>query len=120
MNREKFAIEKRKIFFFMVVYGLLCEAFSLFILGFNWRFTVGLATGIGIMAVNFIVLEKVVDFIIGRKQIVLAFLLHLGRFLLFGISAYLSYKLSVIALIAYGIGVLGLTAASVITYVKEG
>ncbi len=35
MNREKFTREKWKIFFYMVVYSLLCEAFSLFVFGFD-------------------------------------------------------------------------------------
>lgn len=120
MNRGKFAKEKWKIFFYMVVYGLLCEAFSLFVLGWNWRFTLGLIIGIGAVTVNLIVLEKVVDFAIDGKQIWLAFLLHMGRFFLFGLTGYLCYRIDSIALVAYAIGVLGLTAASVITYVKEG
>lgn len=120
MNREKFTREKWKIFFYMVVYGLLCEAFSLFVLGFDWRFTIGLIMGICAVTVNLIALEKVIDYAIDGKQIWLAFLLHIGRFLLFGVAGYLCYRIDVVALAAYGIGVLGLTAASVITYVKEG
>lgn len=120
MSREKFTREKWKIFFYMVVYGLICEAFSLFVLGLDWRFTLGLIIGIGAVTVNLIVLEKVVDFAIDGKQIWLAFLLHMGRFLLFGMTGYLCYRIGTIALTAYAIGVLGLTAASVIAYVKEG
>lgn len=120
MNREKFTREKWKIFFYMVVYGLLCEAFSLFVFGLDWRFTVGLILGINAVTVNLIALEKVVDCAIDGKQIWLAFLLHMGRFLLFGAAGYLCYCISMTALAAYGIGVLGLTVASVITYVKEG
>ncbi len=43
-----------------------------------------------------------------------------GEVLLFGVTGYLCYRIDIIALAAYGIGVLGLTVASVITYVKEG
>ena len=120
MNREKFTREKWKIFFYMVVYSLICEAFSLFVFGFDWRFTFGLIMGICAVTVNLTALEKVVDCAIDGKQIWLAFLLHMGRFLLFGVTGYLCYRIDIIALAAYGIGVLGLTVASVITYVKEG
>lgn len=120
MNREKFTIEKKKIFFCAVVYGLLCEAFSLFIFGFDWRFTIGLIMGIGAVIVNLITLERVVDCAIERRRIWLAFLLHMGRFLLFGAAGYVCYKIGLLALAAYGIGIISLTVASVITYVKEG
>ena len=61
MNRENFTQQKKKIFFCMVVYGLLCEVFSLFILGFRGEFTIGLILGMGAAAINLVILETVVD-----------------------------------------------------------
>ena len=119
MNRENFTQQKKKIFFCMVVYSLLCEVFSLFILGFKGEFTMGLILGTAAAAINLAVLEKVVDLILDKKTRA-AFLLHLGRFFLFGLLAVASLKIGFLAVIAYSAGVLGLVAGSVFTFVREG
>ena len=119
MNRENFTQQKKKVFFCMVVYSLLCEVFSLFILGFRGEFTIGLILGAGAAAINLVILEKVVDLIIEKRKMSLAFLLHLGRFFLFGLLAVLSFMISILSVIAYAIGVLGLVAGSVITFGKK-
>ena len=120
MNREKFTVEKRKLFFLMAVYGLVCEVFSLFVLGFDRGFLAGIILGIGAVTINFIVLEKVMDIVIYREKTFLAFPLHLGRFFLYGALGYISFRIGVTGLIAYGVGMIALPAAAVITYIGEG
>lgn len=120
MNGEKFTVEKRKLFFLMAVYGLVCEAFSLFILGLDRGFSTGIILGIGAAAINFVVLEKVIDIVIYRKKTFLAFPLHLGRFLLYGVLGYVSYRTGTTGLIAYGVGIISLPVAAGITYIGEG
>ena len=119
MNRENFTQQKKKIFFCMVVYGLLCEVFSLFILGFRGEFTIGLILGMGAAAINLVILETVVDLIIKKRNTWLAFLIHLGRFFLFGLLAVVSLKISFISVVAYAIGVLGRVVGSLVTFVKK-
>lgn len=119
MNREKLEFGKKTIFFFIVVYGLLCEVFSLFILGFDGGFLAGLVLGMGAVCINLIGLEKVIDFIIKREKIILAFPIYLGRLLLYGLLGFLAYRISLIAVIAYALGVVGLPAAAVLAAVTD-
>ena len=110
MNRENFTQQKKKIFFCMVVYGLLCEVFSLFILGFRGEFTIGLILGMGAAAINLVILETVVDLIIKKRN---------TWFFLFGLLAVVSLKISFISVVAYAIGVLGIVVGSLVTFVKK-
>lgn len=120
MNRENFTREKKKIFFYCVVYGLLCEAISLFILGFDMGVPIGLVGGIFATTINLMLLEKVVDYTITGNKTAITFLLQLGRFLIYGILGYGCYLISTVSVVAYGVGVLGLVVAVVITYCKGG
>lgn len=116
MSRKIFTREKLKILFYIVIYDILCKALSLVVLGLDWGFSIGLALGTITVMVNFIILEKVVDCALDRHKLLLAFLLHLGRFLLFGLAGYFSCTISITALIAYGIGILGLVMSIVFVY----
>lgn len=120
MIRENFTKDKKRIFTYCVVYGLLCEAISLFILGFNIGVPIGLIGGIFATTVNLMLLEKVVDHTITGNKTAITFLLQLGRFLIYGVLGYGCYLISTVSLIAYGVGVLGLVAAVMITYCKGG
>lgn len=120
MNRKNFAKEKKKIFFYCVAYGLLCEAVSLFVLGLDTRFAVGIICGILATTINLMLLEKVVDNTITGNKAAITFLLQLGRFLIYGTLGYGCYLISTVSLIAYGVGVMGLVVALVITYCKGG
>ncbi|MGF6376351.1 uncharacterized membrane protein YjjP (DUF1212 family) [Clostridiales Family XIII bacterium PM5-7] len=111
---------KKRIFFYSVAYGLLCEGISLFFFGFNIDVPIGLIGGIAATTINFILLEKVIDGAITGNKRTFAFLFQLGRILIYGSLAYGCYMLSVRSLIAYGISVLGLVVAIMITYGKEG
>lgn len=110
--------EKQKILFYMIVYDLICEAVSLLVLGFDGRFLLGLMIGTGITAVNLAALEKVVDCVIERKHTQSAVLLHLGRFLLFGLAGFCAYLIGITALVAYGTGTTGLAFAAAAYYLR--
>lgn len=119
MNRENFKGQKRFIIFCCVAYSLICEVISLFVLGLNVGFLTGIITGTIAVIINFILLEGVVDLAIYRNNISIAFLLNLGRLLLYGILGYGCFLFDVKALIAYGIGVLGINAGAVICFRKD-
>ena len=102
---------KLKILFYMIIYDLACIIAALFLTGSEIEVTAGLIAGTLTVMFNFMVLERVVDYIIDGKCAVFAFLIHLGRFFIFGAVACLCCVLGTHALIAYGFGVLGFTAA---------
>lgn len=116
--------EKLNILFCIAIYGLLCQGISVFVIGFESAFTAGLLLGILTVLMNLSGLEKVIGCFVERRRVRLAFLIHLGRFLLFGAAGYLCFRISMTALAAYGFGVLSLTAgaagAAVIELHKEG
>ena len=119
MNRENFKKEKKIIFFYCVLYSLICEVISLFVLGFNMGFLIGIWSGSLGAVVNLYLLELVVDTAIINKNMTLAFLIQVGRLLIYGAVGFGCYLISLPALVAYAIGVLGIVLATVITYGKE-
>ena len=104
----------------MIIYDLICTTASLFFTGPEIEISVGLIAGTLTVMFNFLVLEKVVDYIIDGKYTVLAFLIHLGRFFIFGGVACLCCTFGIHALIAYGFGVLGFTAAAAVNGISRG
>lgn len=117
MGKENFKREKLKILFYMLIYDLLCWSISIPAIGLNGQFVIGLLAGSVTAAVNLYVLEKVVDCAIEGKKAILAFLIHLGRFLLFALAGYFCFTTGMTALVSWGIGTLGLTAASAAVYI---
>lgn len=118
MSRKTCAKEKLKILFYMMVYDLLCVAISLIVLGIDWYFYIGLAVGTSTVMINFIALEKVIECVVARQNVSVAILIHMGRFALFGLAGCFCLVTDITALVAYAIGVIGLTPALVGVYRK--
>lgn len=95
----------------MIIYDLICAAVSLFITGPEAEVAAGLAAGTLTVIFNFLLLEKVVDYIIDGTRAGFAFLIHLGRFFIFGAAACLCSAFGIHMLASYGLGVLSFTAA---------
>lgn len=119
MNRENFKKQRAKIILCCVAYSLFCEVISLFVLGLDFVFITGLTTGTVAVIINLILLEGVVNLAVYRHNIGIAFLLHLGRLLLYGLLGYSCFLLGINGLIAYGIGVLGINIGALICFRKE-
>lgn len=110
---------KLKILLYMIIYDFVCEIVSLFIFGSAAGVPIGLIVGTLTVMLNFLVLERVVDWIIDGNHTVFAFLIHLGRFFIFGAAACLCWAVDFQALAAYGFGIAGFTATAVVTSIHE-
>lgn len=120
MKREIFKRTKKNIIFYETAFGLLCEAVSLLVIGFDGAFACGIALGIITITVNLILLENVIDIFICSKKTWLAFPVHTGRLLLFAASAVLCLYIDLTALIGYAAGIICFAAGVGTVYIKEG
>ncbi len=69
-----------------VVIALVAEIFSLFILGFDIDFTIGLAAGTAVSLVNFIIMSICTEISLEKQKPVINLLGSASRFVLYGIS----------------------------------
>lgn len=120
MKNVEFTENKHKIWIYCGIYAAVCEVISLIIIGLRWDFAIGLLAGTITVLVNFSLLEKLTDTIIFDKKALTAFLLQLGRYLLFGLIAFICVKISLCAGLAYAIGILSISLAIVIKYGIRG
>lgn len=120
MIRKILTKEKMKILFYMTVYDLLCALISMVFLGFNYYIYIGLAVGTLTAIINLTALGKVIDWAVVKRNVPVAFLVHIGRFVLFGLAGHFCIAADITALVAYGFGVIGLVPALVGVYRKDG
>lgn len=115
---------QKHVIYSIVTFNIICEIISLFIIGFNREFFIGIVSGTTTMIVNYILLGVVVDCILyGHKKILKIYagvLIYGIRLIIFALSAYLAVKSGMKSIIAYAISVLSFALFASIMYVKEG
>lgn len=116
MKDVEFTENKHKIWMYCGMYTLVCEIISIVFVGFRWDFAAGILAGTVTVLVNFTLLEKFANKVLFDKKTLTAFLLQLGRYLLFGLVAYACIRISLTAGLAYSIGILGITVGILIKY----
>ncbi|HKM28731.1 MAG TPA: hypothetical protein VJY37_03515 [Anaerovoracaceae bacterium] len=116
MKNVEFSKNKHKIWIYCGIYAVVCEVISLIFLGFRYDFAVGILAGTLTVLVNFTLLERFTTTFLVDKKALTAFLLQLGRYLLFGLVAILCIKINLLAGLGYSIGILGITIGIVIEY----
>ena len=119
MDNDTFNKMRRQLTILCIVYGIICEIASLFFIGFDVKFLAGLAMGIGIMLLNLILLKKTVEFYLEKKKLGLTIVLYLLRLLIYAGVAFICYKLSMNALMAYAIGAVGIVIGALVNFKKE-
>jgi lipid-A-disaccharide synthase-like uncharacterized protein len=119
MDKEAFYKMRKQLTVLCVAYGIVCEIASLFFIGFEWKFLLGLGLGIVTMLINFSLLRWVVVFFVENKNRGMAILLYLVRLALYGAVAVICYKLSMNALLAFAVGALGIVIGALINVKKE-
>lgn len=120
MNNHNTVKEKKEIIAIYVIIAVICETVSLFIIGPRGDFAIGLIAGTVTMIINYNILGKVIDMMLSGSNITIAFLLQMGRYLLFGGVAFIVVKISIYATIAYAIGILILSLVFLVKYGKGG
>ena len=120
MDKTKFAFMKKRIFIIGLVYCVICEVVSAFIIGFDGRFLMGLSMGFVSMIINLELLGKVVGFYMKTKRLGLAIILYIARLALYAAVALICYKLSMHALLAFAVGVFGIVIGALVSIKKEG
>ncbi|MEF9922108.1 MAG: hypothetical protein RR313_07105 [Anaerovoracaceae bacterium] len=120
MNNHNTVKDKKEIIAIYVIIAVICETVSLFIIGPRSDFAIGLIAGTVTMIINYNILGKVIDIMLSGSNITIAFLLQMGRYLLFGGVAFIVVKISTYAVIAYAIGILILSLVFLVKYGKGG
>ena len=104
---------KRKVVKLYFVFTIAAEILSLPFLGFDPGFVAGLFTGAAAFTVNLALLEA------GKNKFT-AFLIQLGRFLVFGAAGVTCAAFGVNAVIALGVSAITFTAGIVTAALKGG
>lgn len=97
---------------------IIVNLVMLFIISQPKPFIVGSFVGIGVSLLNLYMLEYVVNGAMGKGNALVAVALELLRLVLYGISAFIMYKISIYAVIGYAVGVVMLTLTLGIFYRK--
>lgn len=111
---------KRKVVKLYFMFTIAAEILSLPFLGFNPGFAGGLLAGAAAFTVNLALLERVVYGLTAGKNKITAFLIQLGRFLVFGAAGILCAFFGVNAVIALGVSAVTFTAGIVTAALKGG
>ncbi|NLD10635.1 MAG: hypothetical protein GX671_02595 [Clostridiales bacterium] len=119
MDEDRYLQLRKEIFIICSIYAAVCEVVSLFILGFDKGFLMGLIAGVAIMLVNLELLKRIVVLYINTKRLGLVVVLYLLRLCIYAGAAYLCYMVSIHGLLAYAIGVFGIVIGALISYKKE-
>ncbi len=122
MNDEEKSIEKH-IFISILIFNLICEIVSIFVIGFSKSFLTGILIGTVTMIINYILLGVVIDCILCRHKTLIkvyaGMLIYGIRLIIFTVTAYLCVKSGIEGIIAYAISVISLVLFASILYVKE-
>ena len=102
---------KTRILLFGVVFALIIEAGSLFILGPRLEFLYGLALGTSISIVNFNILVITGKKVLSSKKPMLGYFGYMIRLCIYGMAFYMALKISIISGIAAILGFMSLTLA---------
>lgn len=119
MDKQKFLLVKKNVFISSLIYSVVCEVVSVFIIGFDGRFLGGLAMGFIAMTINLELLGRVVDFYLKTKRLGLAILLYIARLAIYAAVAVVCYKMSMNALFAFALGVFGIVIGALVSIKKE-
>ena len=100
MDEDRYLQLRKEIFIICSIYAAVCEVVSLFILGFDKGFLMGLIAGVAIMLVNLELLKRIVVLYINTKRLGLVVVLYLLRLCIYAGAAYLCYMVSIHGLLA--------------------
>ncbi len=111
---------KGKAFKLYMAFTVAAEVISIAVLGIDLRFSAGLLAGAAAFTVNLVLLEKVVYGLTAGKNKFNAFLIQLGRFLVFGAAGGLCALFGVNAVIALGVSAVIFSASLIAASLERG
>lgn len=121
MDNNDFARYKYGIIIGCIFFSLLIALISLLFYRNDLSLVEGITIGTVTLCVNFLLLELVVKVMTRNNKVTMGICLQVARFLIFGITAYIAYKISTVAVVGYAFSVLGLPISSSIIFLrKEG
>ncbi len=88
---------QKRIFICSLIIAAIVQIVSLFILGINFEFTLGLIVGTGVAIINFFIMSICTEIALEKKRTAISLIGFAGRFILYGTSFALtliySYKM---------------------------
>ena len=128
-TKEAIKYIEKDIFLNAAIYGVICAIISAFAIGINAKFFIGLAAGLAAMAVNFRLLEILICTYFGkylgfegieekRTGRLLPAAIYIVRLCIYAAGIFICYKMGVMCVIAFAVGVMGLPVAALLHYLK--